>query len=207
MAIFTASTYASNTEVRSSYPEIDSLLPATQIDTEISGASTALTSIDVPSTQGFPTVGEITIMDSSNTVQQMSYAKKDETKFYLDTGQTGASSTYEAGALVASAEYLLNRHRVLAKGYVDAKVPNTTVPADMKKLLEIMWTFYLATKGHHDAAVRAWGAGVRQEFADELSSIRTDYPVAIRQSVCKLVEESLSDDEIDELKYGPEGDQ
>jgi hypothetical protein len=95
----------------------------------------------------------------------------------------------------------------MAYSVVVARLNNADVSTDLKKTLEIMWVFYLVTKQHPDKDVREWGKTVKEEFFAEIQNIQSQFPGKIKQTICKLVEEDLSDDDIYALKYGPSGNQ
>jgi len=204
MALFTATTYSTNTEVRAAYPQIDTILPQSMLSVAHDGSSVPFTAIAIQDTNGFPFTGEITLIDSGDTVRQLEYTHMSALEFFLETS---CSFTFGIGTTVTAASYMLNRYRSMAKALVDGKLTNMAVPTGLRKTLEIMWVFYLATQQHSDAAVLAWGVAVKANFDNEVKDIRGAYPGALRQTIAKRVEENLSADTIYRLKYGPNGDQ
>lgn len=202
-----ATTYATNAEIRAQFPEIDDLLPQTQLTAEADGSVTPLSTLVVPSTRGFAFSGSIRVIDSLGVFYDLTYTGKSEHFFILTEGQTGLDKTYEVGAIVSAAEYTIDELRERAKGVVDAKITHPNVPNELLKELEILWVFYLATNGHHDRDVRMWGKEIKNEFQFELSQIVINYPPKIRQTIAKLVEDELTSTEISIRQYGIDGDQ
>jgi len=202
-----AITYATNQEIRASYPQVDGNLPAIMSITTQSGVSSPLTSIDVSSTIGFPKSGTLTAPDSTNTFYDLEYSGVTEIHFLLVSGQESATKTYSSGTVFSVADYMLDNYRSLAKAIIDQKITSSHVSDDFKKMLEILYVFYLVCNSHHDPDVRSWGATVKESFNIEVQSIIAANPGRIRQTICKLVEESLSSDAISILKTGPNYDQ
>lgn len=202
-----AITYSTNEEIRAQFPQIDEILPQTQLTAENDGSETALTVLTVPSTRGFAFSGAFRLIDSAGDFYDLTYTGKTETTFILTAGQTGLDKTYSSGTIVRAAEYALDELRERSKGVVDAKVTNPNVPSELLKELEILWVFYLACMGHHDRDVRFWAREIKQDFTGELAQIILSYPPKLRQTIAKLVEDDLSQREISARKFGVNGDQ
>lgn len=199
-----AVTYATNQEVRYSYPEIDNLLPTARIEGAQDGTGVPLSSITVNSTRNFPQSGSFDVLDSNNDTTTLTYTNKNQTTFFLSATTALA---YDDDELVHGGSAMLDHFRSLAKAWVDSVVTNPNVPTDFRKDLEIHRVFVLVGILNSDPNIREWATQVSQFLTTQLMAIKSQYPAKIRQTIAKLAEEDLSDYEIDRLKYGPSGDQ
>lgn len=196
-----ATTYATNTEIRTTFPMIDDLLPRGRVNGALASGGTSLT---VDSTTGFPFVGSIVLLDTAGDLKTLAYTKKTETIFYL-TAATVSNIT--DNVTFSTGDYQLDQLRTQAKGWVDAILTHPSVPADYKKDIEIKYVFYLVTRAHRDPEVRKWGAEIMTELMTSIiPSIRREFPAAIRQNIAYIPEEDWSDADKDFYRYGADGE-
>jgi len=194
-------TYATDAEVRASYPQIDNAIPVTMINGAQDGSGgSPLTTLNVNSTNNFPYSGELSILDSAGVTATLIYTRHELTVFYLDPSST---ANIPDNRIVKASDYIMNELRQRAKGVVDGQLTNPSIPAEMKKEAEIIYTFYSATRSHCDPEVRTWGREALQEYNSYLATTLRAYPPAMRQNVVFLAEDNLSDTEKDILRNGP----
>jgi len=192
-----ATTYATNTEIRGSFPVIDDLLPKGRTNGAHTSGGATLT---VDSTTGFPFAGSIVLLDSAGSQKTLAYTKKTATIFYLTVvtiSNIGDNTEFSTG------EYQLDTLRAQAKGWVDSVLTHPSIPADFKLDIEAKYVFYLVTRAHRDPEVRKWGAEIMTELMTSIiPSVKRDYPAAIRNNLAIIPEEDWTDSEKSFYLYG-----
>jgi hypothetical protein len=198
-----ATTYSTNDEIRKAYPGIDDRLWHTRTSAAHSGSIAVLSVLD---TVGAPMNGTVYAINNSYAQITLPYVKKISNKFILSASVTLAA-VIASGAEVFLGDAQLDGWRVDGKAYVDENITNPDFPVTGKARVEKAYVFYMACQQSPDAQTREWGSQVLTSVLSSLAATLKLYPPVMRQTIVKLVEENLTDEEIEDYKYGVDGDQ
>jgi len=200
----TVSTYATDEEVRASYPIIDKALIHTSALSRQTGTASR---VIVESVEGFPFSGKIQYIDTDRESRLLEYDRTEE-----DTQTDGARGVIylEASAelkmedrtLIWTGDYSLQHYRQLAKAFVDTMITNTEVPTDRKKDLEIDYTFWKVCQASPYRDCRAWADGIFERVLSMIEITKESFPPAICQGIAYRQWKGYTQAELDRMKTG-----
>jgi len=192
-----AVTYATNAEIRATFPQIDNLFPKTKLN----GLSTSpATSLTVDSTDAFPLTGTLALLSTTNVLTSLDYSGKSSTVFFLSSA---TAVNFSDNAFIGTGDYQIDYLRTLGKAWVDARMTNPHIPADHKKDVEARYVYYRALKATMDINLHSMADGILADLLSWVADLKKEFPPQIRQNIIWLAEEGLSDLEKDIIRNGP----